>query len=59
MSAPQEIIDLVKTFKRNEHIYKDSKQYDEENTKIEFINPFFEALGWDVHNKQKISPLKM
>lgn len=57
MSAPQEIIDLVKTFKRNEHLYKDATQYDEENTKIDFINPFFEALGWDVHNKQKMSPL--
>lgn len=57
MSAPQMIFDLVEKFEINEHIYKDATQYDEENTKIEFINPFFEALGWDVHNKQKISPL--
>lgn len=51
MSCPDIIKDLVKRFDENKHIYKDIS-YDEENTKIEFINPFFEALGWDVHNKQ-------
>lgn len=56
MSAPQVIYDLVEKFKSNEHIYKDAKQYDEENTKIEFINPFFEALGWDVYNKHNLAP---
>ena len=53
--VPQIIIDLVENFKENEHIYK-SANYDEENTKVEFINPFFEALGWDVNNKNRASP---
>ena len=53
--VPQIIIDLVENFKENEHLYK-SASYDEENTKVEFINPFFEALGWDVNNKSRASP---
>lgn len=53
--VPKIIIDLVENFKENEHIYK-SPNYDEENTKVEFINPFFEALGWDVNNKNRASP---
>lgn len=56
MTAPETIINLVEKFQRNEYIYKDSTQYDEENTKIEFINPFFEALGWDVTNKKQKAP---
>ena len=53
-SVPEIIKELVKRFDRNKHIYK-SSSYDEENTKIEFINPFFEALGWDVHHKKNTS----
>ena len=56
MTANETIINLVEKFQRNEYIYKDSTQYDEENTKIEFINPFFEALGWDVTNKEQKAP---
>ena len=56
MTAPQIIIDLVESFKKNEHIYTDSNLFDEENTKTDFINPFFEALGWDVTNKKHRSP---
>ena len=55
ISAPESIVKLVKKFKDNEHIYT-SSDFDEENTKIEFINPFFEALGWDVHNKKEKAP---
>lgn len=55
IKVPPIIIDLVENFKENEHIYK-SASYDEENTKVEFINPFFEALGWDVNNNQRSSP---
>ena len=55
IKVPKIIIDLVENFKENEHIYK-SPNYDEENTKVEFINPFFEALGWDVNNKNRASP---
>ena len=55
MSAPQEIIGLVNKFKENEEEYT-NKNYVEEDTKIEFINPFFKALGWDVDNEQDFSP---
>ena len=56
MTAPQIIVDLVESFKKNEHIYTDSNLFDEENTKTDFINPLFEALGWDVTNKKHRSP---
>ena len=56
MAAPKTIIDLVETFKKNEHIYTNGDLFDEENTKTDFINPFFEALGWDVTNKKHRSP---
>ena len=55
IKVPQIIIDLVENFKENEHIYK-SSNYDEENTKVEFINPFFKALGWDVYNEKGKAP---
>jgi len=28
--------------------------YNEAETRIDFINPFFSALGWDIENKQKL-----
>ncbi|MEK7650961.1 MAG: N-6 DNA methylase [Patescibacteria group bacterium] len=31
------------------------KSYTEEETKKDFILPIFEALGWDVHNKNEVS----
>lgn len=31
-------------------MYKDETIFDEENTKIKFLNPFLEALGWNVRN---------
>ncbi len=57
MTAPQEIVDLVEKFKKHENEYK-SENFSEEDTKDEFITPFFEALGWDVHNKEGKAPDK-
>ncbi len=51
VKAPQEILKLVERFERNREAYK-SGQYNEMQVRDEFINPFFEALGWDVHNKK-------
>lgn len=31
------------------------KNYNEEETKKGFIEPFFEALGWDIRNKEEVS----
>ena len=51
MAAPQIIIDLVERFKENIESYK-AGQYNETQARREFIDPFFEALGWDINNKQ-------
>jgi len=51
----QKIKTLVDKFERNKHYYL-SKDYLEEQVKIDFINPFFEALGWDVRNVKGLSP---
>jgi len=50
MAAPKEIMDLVKRFEDYQHIYK-SKTYNETELRNHFVNPFFEALGWDVQGK--------
>jgi len=49
MSAPAIITDLIERFERNLSSYK-SGLYNETQVRLEFINPFFEALGWDVSN---------
>ena len=49
--AKQKFGELVERFRRNLDVYKKSS-YNEAQVRIEFINPFFEALGWDVSNKQ-------
>jgi hypothetical protein len=51
MSAPQEIVDLVGRFERNREAYT-SGQYNETQLRREFLDPFFEVLGWDVNNKK-------
>lgn len=49
---PQTVIDLVEAFDRNLDSYR-SSQYKEAEVRSEFIDPFFEALGWDVQNRRK------
>ena len=51
MSAPEEIHELVERFDRNLDTYR-SGRYNEAQVRQEFINPFFNSLGWDVYNKQ-------
>ena len=50
MAAPQTVLELIERFDRNRSAYK-SEQYNEARLRIEFLNPMFEALGWDVNNK--------
>ena len=50
--APAKIIELVEKFERDQDIYR-SSQYDETELRTEFINPFFEAQGWDVYHKHE------
>lgn len=54
MAAPKEIMDLVERFERNKHDYMNNR-YNEAQTRQEFINPFFKALGWDMDNEQGFS----
>jgi len=51
MSVPPLVIDLVERFRRNEAAYR-SGLYNETQVRREFIDPFFECLGWDVNNRQ-------
>jgi type I restriction-modification system DNA methylase subunit len=49
MTTPSEVIELVERFRRNIDTYKRA-EYNEAQVRVEFIAPFFEALGWDVRN---------
>jgi len=47
---PAAVRKLVERFNRNIESYR-SHAYKEAHVRAEFIDPLFEALGWDVHNK--------
>jgi len=51
MPAPKEILELIERFDRNAEAYR-SGQYNETQLRREFLDPFFDALGWDVNNRQ-------
>jgi len=48
--ASSRVVELIETFERNIEAYR-SQQYNEAQLRREFIDPFFEELGWDVTNK--------
>jgi len=50
MAPPPIVVDLVEHFQRNEDAYR-SGAYNEAQLRREFLDPFFEALGWDVSNR--------
>jgi len=49
MPAPREILNLIDRFARNEDSYRSG--YNETEVRVEFIDPFFKSLGWDIHNE--------
>lgn len=49
-SAYKKIASLVERFEEQQHFYKKS-EYNETQTRRDFIDPFFKALGWDVDNE--------
>lgn len=51
MSVSDRIKNLISNFEYNLNSYKKGR-YNETQVRIEFIDPFFEELGWDVANKQ-------
>ncbi len=50
MRAPDTLLSLVDRFSDNRDAYKRGA-YNETQLRREFIDPLFEALGWDVQNK--------
>jgi hypothetical protein len=59
--VPSRVVELIKTFDRHVEAYH-SQQYKETQLRREFIDPFFEELGWDVTKKagydQCVWPIK-
>ena len=49
-SVPSRVVELIETFDRDFEAYH-SQQYNETQLRREFIDSFFEELGWDVTNK--------
>jgi len=50
VAAPPEVLALVERFRENLDSYRDPA-YKEARLRREFLDPFFEALGWDLQNK--------
>jgi hypothetical protein len=51
MDIPDRVKKLIETFDNNLDAYKKGL-YNETQVRREFIDPFFEELGWDVSNRQ-------
>jgi len=50
MPIPREVSKLVERFDENRESYR-SSEYNEAQVRLELINPFFKALGWDMYNE--------
>ncbi len=51
MGAPLEVLELVERYGRNRDVYRHGP-YKEAELRTEFLDPFFESLGWDMANRQ-------
>ena len=51
MAVPEAVRELVERFDAHKETYR-SSQYNEAQLREEFLNPLFEALGWDVYNRK-------
>lgn len=57
MAAPEVVKQLVKKFRDGYDGYvSKNSNYNETQARVQFINPFFEALGWDVTNRKGSLP---
>jgi hypothetical protein len=52
--APDALLRLIDRFDQDRKVFL-SGDYKEEQLRLEFLNPFFTALGWDMDNKQGLS----
>ncbi len=50
MPAPIELLDLIERFDRNRDEYRKG-HFNETQLRIDYLNPVFEYLGWDITNK--------
>ena len=50
ISCPPEVLTLAQNFHEHADDYKSGK-YNETQLRQQFLNPMFEALGWDLANK--------
>ena len=55
MTAPTIIQSLVNRFRDSRELYR-SGRYNEAQLRQEFLNPLFEALGWDMVNRSNFAP---
>ena len=53
-NAPDAVKRLVDRFDQDRKVFL-SSDYKEEQLRLEFLNPFFTALGWDMDNRQSVS----
>ena len=51
MAVSKKLIELIERFQENLDVYK-SANYNETRARIEFIDPLFKELGWDIDNAQ-------
>lgn len=49
MAVPEGVVSLVRKFEENRASYQ-SGAFNETSTRVQFINPLFRELGWDVDN---------
>lgn len=55
--VPEVVHQLVKKFRDGYDGYvSKNSHYNETKARVQFINPFFEALGWDVNNSKGALP---
>lgn len=51
----ERLLSLIQKFEKDRHHYL-SKDYLEAQVRQDFIDPMFEALGWDIGNRKGLSP---
>jgi type I restriction-modification system DNA methylase subunit len=54
-SFREKLLTLISKFEKDKTHYL-SKGYPEAQVRIDFLNPFFKALGWDIENKAQKPP---
>lgn len=57
MPLPDSVAELVSRFEANRKEYHQA-HYNEAQTRIDFVNPLFLALGWDMDNRKALSEVQ-